>query len=107
MGGGVLFDGDVLESHGDYFLRLQFVDHFFLLDGHVVSDVFDLVVVRGDLLHWHFDSLFHVFDVALLVWDILDATDRSHWRELSTGYGHLILQSLISTPNELCCLEQT
>lgn len=91
MGEGVLFDGDVLQSHGHYFLRLQLVDHFLLLDGHVVSDVLDLVVVSSHFLHWHFDALFNVFDVALLIGDVFDAANRRHWRELPTGDSHLVL----------------
>jgi len=77
----LLFDGDVLQSHRDHFLRLHLVSHFLLLDGHVVDDVLHLVVVRAHALHRHLYLLLHVFDVTLLVRNVFHTPHRRKRRE--------------------------
>ena len=72
----LLFDGDVLQSHGDHFLRLHLIYHFFLFDRHVIDDVLNLVIVSTDSLNRHLYFLLYVFDVTLFIRNVFHTSHR-------------------------------
>ena len=68
---GVRVDGEVLDSVVYGFCWLSDHHCVFLLDGHVVNDVLDLVVVGTGPGDWHPDAFLHVVCVLFLVGDVL------------------------------------